>query len=75
MIREYVPDLSCRYFAGLSDADLVRIFVERTISPGSNAGRANREVRRRAAKAGMTCATEWLATAWASINAPEGDAG
>lgn len=53
-------DLSRRYFARLSDEQLLRIFRERSLAWTPNASRANREVRRRAAKAGMASPYEWL---------------
>jgi hypothetical protein len=52
--------LSNRYFRSLSDAELLLIFIRRDMAWSVNASRANREARRRAAKAGLSHAQEWL---------------
>lgn len=54
------PDLSNRYFAKLTDQGLMQIFIDRTMASNTNRSRANREVRRRAAKAGLPGPLEWL---------------
>lgn len=53
-------DLSRRYFAKLSDNELFVLFRERRDLGSTNNGRANREVRRRAARAGMPGPYDWL---------------
>lgn len=53
-------DISNRYLASLSDADLFSIFADRREMSSVNKSRANRECRRRAAKAGMASPYDWL---------------
>ena len=54
--------LSNRYFRGLSDEELYRVFVDRTLD-WRNTPRANREVRRRAAKCNLSSPYDWLSEA------------